>query len=74
MTSITAPQGRAVLPPIGFVARDSGHGVNIIFFLLAIGLIAVALAVEIWGLVALAMSALALVPVVLTLLILITRG
>ena len=74
MTSTTAPCGLANLPLIGFIARDIGRDVNVIFYILTIALTGVVLAINTWGLVALAMSALALVPVMLTLLILITRG
>lgn len=51
------------LPLIGWIARDIGRDVNIVFYLLAIALTALALAVKTWGLVALTMAALPMVPV-----------
>jgi len=70
MTTTNARRGFAGLPLVGFIARDS----NVIFYILVIALTALVLAVKTWGLVALAMTALALVPVVFILLLLITRG
>jgi len=74
MTSITAPQGLAALPLIGFVARDIGRDVNVIFYILIIAITALVLAIKTWGVVALAMTALAMVPVMFVILLLITRG
>ncbi|MDZ4139880.1 MAG: hypothetical protein U1D66_13530 [Erythrobacter sp.] len=65
MTTTNARRGFAGLPLVGFIARDS----NVIFYILVIALTALVLAVKTWGLVALA-----LVPVVFILLLLITRG
>ncbi len=64
----------ARLPLLGFIARDIGRDVNVIFYLLTIFVTLVVLAVKTWGLVALAMTALAFVPVIFCLLIAITRG
>lgn len=74
MTSINAPQGLAALPLIGFVARDIGRDVNVIFYILIIAITALVLAIKTWGVVALAMTALAMVPVMFVILLLITRG
>ncbi|MFN4159698.1 MAG: hypothetical protein ACK4GO_15040 [Gemmobacter sp.] len=62
------------IPLIGSVARDIGRDSSNVFYALVILLTCVVVAVRIWGLVALSMAALALVPVVFVLLILITRG
>ncbi|SEM95839.1 hypothetical protein SAMN04488103_102556 [Gemmobacter aquatilis] len=62
------------LPLVGFIARDIGRDINIVFYLLTILVTALVLAIKTWGLVALAMTALAVVPVYFVLLILITRG
>lgn len=64
----------ARLPLVGFLARDIGRDINMIFYLLTIFVTLVVLAVKVWGVVALAMTALAAVPVVFCLLIAITRG
>ncbi len=74
MTTISRATGFSGLPLIGFLARDIARDVNIVFYLLIIALTALVLAVKIWGIVALAMSALALVPIIFILLIAITRG
>ena len=64
----------ARLPLLGFIARDIGRDVNVIFYLLTIFVTLVVLAVKAWGVVALAMTALAFVPVMFCILIAITRG
>lgn len=74
MTTTTAPRGLSALPLVGFIARDIARDVNVIFYLLTIFVTLVVLAVKAWGAVALTMTALALVPVVFVLLVLITRG
>ncbi len=51
------------LPLIGWIARDIGRDVNMVFYLLAIALTVLVLAVKIWGPVALTMAALPMVPV-----------
>lgn len=53
-------------------AGPAGHfknGVNVFFYALAIIVVLVALAIKVWGVVALAMAALALVPVVIFLMV-----
>ncbi|TXI00995.1 MAG: hypothetical protein E6Q73_07810 [Pseudorhodobacter sp.] len=51
------------LPLIGWIARDIGRDVNIVFYLLTIAVTVLVLAVKTWGLVALTMAALPMVPV-----------
>ncbi len=74
MTTLTAQRSLADLPVIGFLARDISRDINVVFYLIVIALTGVVLAVKAWGIVALAMTALALVPVIFVLLIAITRG
>lgn len=74
MTALPARRGFAALPLIGFIARDIARDVNVIFYLLTILLTGLILAVNAWGVVALAMAALAMVPVMFLILIAITRG
>ncbi|WP_149142585.1 hypothetical protein [Gemmobacter caeruleus] len=79
MTSLTTPlaprpTGFAALPLIGFIARDIARDVNVVFYLLTIFVTLLTLAVMTWGLVALSLTAVALVPVYFALLIAITRG
>ncbi|MDN5788913.1 hypothetical protein [Pseudorhodobacter sp.] len=62
------------LPILGTVWRDIAREPDSIYYALVILLTALVLAVKTWGIVALALSALALVPVVFTCLLLITRG
>ena len=63
------------IPVLGWIAHDLIHGTkdNILYFLVIL-LTLVVLAVKAWGLVALAMIALATVPVIFATLILITLG
>ncbi len=78
---MTAPTGAPRLPwyysiPVfGWIARDLVHGTrdNILYFLVIV-LTLLILAMKTWGLVALAMTALATVPVIFVTLILITLG
>ena len=77
MSDIPAPVSHPLyrLPILGWIARDLArdfHG-NI-WYAVVIVLTAIVLAVKTWGLVALGLTALALVPVIFTLLILITVG
>ena len=74
-TTPTASHPLYRLPLLGWIARDltrDFHG-NI-WYALVIFLTALVLAVKTWGLVALGLTALAFVPVVFTILILITVG
>lgn len=51
------------LPLIGWIARDIGRDINIVFYIIVIALTVLALAVKTWGMVALTMAALPMVPV-----------
>lgn len=62
------------VPLLGTIARDISKGVDNVFCALLILVTALVLAVNVWGVVALAMAALALVPVMFVVLILITLG
>ncbi len=73
-TPDTTPRGLAALPLVGFIARDIARDVNMVFYLLTILATLLVLAVMHWGLVALTLTAVALVPVYFVILILITRG
>ncbi|HEX9859398.1 MAG TPA: hypothetical protein VGA75_13645 [Paracoccaceae bacterium] len=73
-TRSAAMRGFYALPILDRIARDTSRGTDNIFYALAIFVTLVVLAVKTWGLVALAMTALALVPVMFVILLLITRG
>jgi hypothetical protein len=60
------------IPVIGRVVRDIEREIDSIYYLIVILLTALVLAVQAWGLAALVVSAVALVPVIFTLLIWIT--
>lgn len=63
------------VPVLGWIARDLAHGdEDTIWYALTILVTLLVLAVKSWGLVALAMTALAMVPVIFVALILITVG
>jgi hypothetical protein len=63
------------IPVFGWVARDLNEGApDTIYYLLVALLTLVILAVMQWGIVALSMTALAMVPVIFAVLILITVG
>lgn len=63
------------VPVLGWIARDLAHGPDdTIYYALVIVLTALVLAFKAWGIVAITMTALALVPVVFVILLLITLG
>lgn len=62
------------IPVIGWIARDIARDQENIYYALVIALTLLVLAVKTWGLVALAMTGLAAVPVMFIILIAITRG
>ena len=62
------------VPVFGWIARDIARGPDNIWCALVILLTVLVLAVKIWGLVALALTALAAVPVMFVLLIALTQG
>jgi hypothetical protein len=57
------------IPLFSALARDIGRDVNIVFYLLVIALTLLVLAVKTWGVVALTMAALPMVPVMFALFI-----
>lgn len=61
--SVSHARPQLRIPLFSALARDIGRDVNIIFYLLAIALTVLVLAVKTWGLVALTMAALPMVPV-----------
>lgn len=62
------------IPVIGTIARDIAKGHENVYYALVILLTLVVLGVQTWGVVALTMTALAMVPVMFVVLILITQG
>lgn len=70
--SLPAPSLLGRLPLIGPLSRAIARDVDLIFYLLVIALTALVLAVQTWGIVALTLTALALVPVIFVLLIMVT--
>jgi hypothetical protein len=76
-TTKRAPLAMRILlatPILGQIARDIQKDINSIYYALVILVTLVVLAVKAWGVVALAMTALAFVPVMLITLIAITLG
>jgi hypothetical protein len=72
--ALSAPSRLARATPIlGRVIRDIERDSDTIYYLLTILLTALVLAIQTWGLPALVLTALALVPVMFTLLIILAR-
>lgn len=69
---LAAPGLMSRLPLIGPLSRAISRDINLIFYLLVIALTALVLAIQTWGLAALTLTALALVPVIFVLLIWVT--
>jgi hypothetical protein len=71
---VPSPAGRILrsIPVIGRVIRDIEREIDTVFYLIVIFLTAVVLAVQTWGLAALVVTAVSLVPVMFILLIWIT--
>jgi hypothetical protein len=69
-----SPAGRVLrsIPVIGRVVRDIEREIDTVYYLIVIFLTAVVLAVQTWGLAALVVTAVSLVPVIFVLLIWIT--
>jgi len=59
-------------PVLGHIARDISRDISTVYYLLTILVTALVLAVQVWGLAALVLSAVAFVPVMFALLIWIT--
>ncbi len=74
-TNAPSPLGRLAraIPVLGQVIRDIERDTNSIYYLLVILLTALVLAIQTWGLPALVLTALALVPAMFVLLVLIAR-
>lgn len=75
LTARRSPLARLfrALPVVGRVIREVEREIDTIYYLLVIALTAVVLAVQIWGLPALVLTALALVPVMFVLLVILAR-
>lgn len=71
MPSTLASPG-VTIPFFGHIARDIGRDINVVFYLLAIFVTAVVLAVKAFGLAALVLTAVAAVPVIFVLLLWVT--
>jgi hypothetical protein len=71
---VPSPAGRILrsIPVVGRVIRDIEREIDTVYYLIVIFLTAVVLAVKIWGLAALVVTAVSLVPVIFILLIWIT--
>ncbi len=74
-TNAPSPIGRLAraLPVVGRVIRDIEREVDTIYYLLVIVLTALVLAIQTWGLPALVLTALAAVPVMFVLLVILAR-
>jgi hypothetical protein len=76
-TTLSSPGsfGRLVraIPVIGRVIRDIEREIDSVYYLLVIFITAIVLAVQTWGLPALVLTALAVVPVMFVLLIILAR-
>lgn len=57
------------IPLFSSIARDIGRDINVVFYLLVIALTVLVLAVKTWGVVALTMAALPMVPLMFALFI-----
>lgn len=76
-TTLSAPNafGRLVraTPVVGRIIRDVEREVDTVYYLLTIFVTAVVLAIQTWGLPALVITALAMVPVMFVLLVILAR-
>lgn len=74
-SSVPSPVGRIAraIPLVGRVIRDIEREIDSVYYLLTIVVTAVVLAVQTWGLPALVLTALALVPVMFVLLVILAR-
>jgi hypothetical protein len=74
MTAATLDRPYHAIPVFGWIARDIEREPDSIWYLLVAVVSLLAIGVKTWGVVVLAMAALAMVPVMFVMLILITRG
>lgn len=74
-TNVSSPIGRVfrATPVVGQVIRDVERDTDTLYYLITIFVTAVVLAVQIWGLPALVLTALALVPVMFVFLVILAR-
>ncbi|MCU0903603.1 MAG: hypothetical protein MUE83_06980 [Tabrizicola sp.] len=61
------------IPVVGRIIRDVEREIDTVFYLLTIFVTAVVLSIQMWGLPALVLTALALVPVMFILLVILAR-
>lgn len=71
-SAVAIPARPVTIPVLGHLARDIGRDIDVVFYLLAIFVTAVVLAVKTFGLAALVLTAVAAVPVVFILLLWVT--
>lgn len=74
MTTATLTRGLFAVPVIGWIARDLTRGQENLWYLLVAVLSLLVIAVKTWGVMVLTLTALALVPAMFVVLILITLG
>lgn len=74
MTANAPARGFHAIPVLGWIARDIDREPDSIWYLLVALISLLVIATATWGLPVLAMTALAMVPVMFVILILITRG
>ncbi len=67
--SVSQARPNRSIPIFSSLARDIGRDINLVFYLIVIALTVLVLAVKTWGIVALTMTALAMVPVMFALFI-----
>ena len=65
-------RGLMALPVLGHMLRDLGRDVNMAFYYIVIAVTLLVLAVQAWGLAALVITAVAMVPVMFSIIIWIT--
>jgi hypothetical protein len=73
-TAQTANHRLHSIPVLGWIARDIAQDPESVWYALVILLTVLVLAVKTWGVMVLSLAALAMVPVIFVLLILISRG
>jgi hypothetical protein len=73
-TALRANRRLHSIPVVGWIARDIAQEPESIWYALVILLTVVVLALMTWGIMVLSLAALAMVPVMFVILILVTRG
>jgi uncharacterized membrane protein len=74
MTTAPLARGFFRIPVLGWIARDIARDPGNVWYALVILLTLLILAVKTWGLVALSLTAVAMVPVMFVILIAVTQG